>query len=108
IRDKLVTGVQTCALPILPWVSTVYFFGTGAATLAGAAGLLHLVPGIDLKPWDRQAAILMLLPIAYLVASRFYRGHTAERPLVWVGHGATAFMVLGVLTASLQITPQVF
>jgi hypothetical protein len=92
----------------LPWVSTVYFFGTGAATLAGAAGLLHLVPGIDLRPWDRQAAILMLLPIAYLVASRFYRGHTAERPLVWVAHAATAFMVVGVLTASLQITPQVF
>jgi hypothetical protein len=92
----------------LPWVSTVYFFGTGAATLAGAAGLLHLLPGIDLKAWDRQAAILMLVPIAYLVASRFYRGHTAERPLVWVAHAATGFMVLGVLTASLQITPQVF
>ncbi|HKI32932.1 MAG TPA: hypothetical protein VKA46_13855 [Gemmataceae bacterium] len=88
----------------LPWVSMVYFFGTAAATLAGAAGLLYLV---DLKAWDRQATILMLVPILYLIASRVYRGHTAERPLIWVAHAATAFMVLGVLTASLQITPQV-
>src|SRR5262249_59263369 len=62
----------------LPWVSTVYFFGTGAATLAGAAGLLALV---GLPTWDKQAVILMLIPIAYLVASRLYRGHTAEQPL---------------------------
>ncbi|HEX5272961.1 MAG TPA: hypothetical protein VFW33_20835, partial [Gemmataceae bacterium] len=88
----------------LPWVSAVYFFGTAAATLAGAAGLLSVVG----MTWDHQAAVLMLVPILYLVASRLYRGHSAERPLMWVAHAATAFLILGVISASLEITPQRF
>jgi hypothetical protein len=97
-----------------PWVSTVYFFGTAAATLAGAAGLLSVLGTVNptlkylVGSWDHQAAVLMLIPLAYLVASHLYRGHSAERPLVWVAHAATAFMVLGVITASLEITPQRF
>lgn len=98
----------------LPWVSAVYFFGTAAATLAGAAGLLSLAGTLNpslkylVGTWDHQAAVLMLIPILYLVASHFYRGHSAERPLVWVAHAATAFMIVGVITASLEITPQRF
>jgi hypothetical protein len=47
----------------------------------------------------------MLIPIAYLVAARLYRGHTAENPLVWVAHTATAVMVVSVLGAALHLTP---
>ncbi|HEV3448222.1 MAG TPA: hypothetical protein VG099_26515 [Gemmataceae bacterium] len=88
----------------IPWLSAVYFFGTGAATLVGAAGLLTL---LGLKSWDVQAPILMLFPLAYIVDARVYRGHTAEEPLIWVGHAATVIMVLAVLGAAWQITPAV-
>jgi hypothetical protein len=88
----------------LPWVSMVYFFGTAAATLAGAAALLTL---LGVRSWDQQAAIVMLIPILYLLSSRLYRGHTAERPLTWAAHVATAFMIAGVITTALDITAQV-
>jgi hypothetical protein len=88
-----------------PGLAATYFFGTAAATLAGAAGLLAL---LGLPTWDRQAVLLMLVPVLYLLAAQMYRGHTPEKPLVWVAHAATAFMVLGVITAALEITPQVF
>jgi hypothetical protein len=74
-------------------ISTIYFFGTAAATLAGAAGLL-LVASEGKMPWHEQAPLLMIIPILYLIASRLYRGQAAERPLGWVAHAATAFMVL--------------
>jgi hypothetical protein len=82
-----------------PWLSAVYFFGTAAATLAGAAGLLSV---LRTKDWSVQAPILMTIPILYLVAARLYRGRTEEAPLVWVAHSATAVMVLAVLGAALR------
>jgi hypothetical protein len=75
----------------LAWVSAVYFFATAAATLVGAAGLLWV---LGLTRWQDQAPLLMLIPIAYIVAARLYRGHTPENPLVWCAHAATAVMVV--------------
>jgi hypothetical protein len=88
----------------MPWVSTVYFLGTAAATLVGAVGLLAV---LGLKTWDGQVPLVMLIPIAYLVAARFYRGHTAEDPLTWVAHTATAVMIVSVLAAALHVIHQV-
>jgi hypothetical protein len=83
-----------------PALSATYFFGTGAATLAGAAGLLLvLYPG---SRWDFQAPILMVIPILYLVAARLYRGHTPEQPLVWVGHAATVVMLVSSIGAAFK------
>src|SRR5205814_3944405 len=42
----------------------------------------------------------MLIPIAYLIASRLNRGHTAEEPLVWAAHAATAVMIIAVTAAA--------
>src|SRR5229473_6284724 len=53
IRDKLVTGVQTCALPIC------YLWGTGAGL--GLAALAHLVPPLR-RGSDRLAAVLNSVP----------------------------------------------
>jgi hypothetical protein len=90
----------------LPELSVAYFFLTAAATLVGAAGLASVL-GLD--TWDKQAPVLMLLPIAYLVAARLYRGHTPENPLVWVAHTATGVMAAAVTLAALQFDPvQVF
>jgi hypothetical protein len=83
----------------IPWLSAVYFFGTAAATLVGAAGLLSV---LGTKDWSVQAPILMVIPILYLVAARLYRGRTEEAPLVWVAHTATAVMVLAVIGAALR------
>ena len=90
----------------LPGLSVAFFFLTGAATLVGAAGLASV---LGLRSWDVQAPVLMLLPIAYLVASRLYRGHTPEAPLVWVAHAATGVMLVGTFLAALSFDPvQVF
>ena len=88
----------------LLWVSVTYFFATAAATLVAAADLLWV---LGVKPWEEQAPLIMVIPIGYLVAARLYRGHTPERPLVWVAHGATAVMLFSTLWIALQITPQV-
>lgn len=82
-----------------PSLSLTYFFGTAAATMVGAAGLLWV---LGLRHWEDQAPVLMLIPILYVVAARLYRGHTAEKPLVWVGHAATAVMLVSSLGAAVQ------
>ncbi len=68
-----------------------YFFATAAATVLAVAEALVLV---GVQPWALQAIWLMLLPIAYVVAARLYRGHSAETPLVWCGHLTTLALVL--------------
>jgi hypothetical protein len=87
-----------------PQLAAVYFFGTAAATLVGAAGLLAV---LGLQTWAAQAPLLMLLPIAYLAAARLYAGHTPERPLVWVAHAATGVMLVSSLVAAVHGFPVV-
>ncbi|HEY7308764.1 MAG TPA: zinc ribbon domain-containing protein [Gemmataceae bacterium] len=83
-----------------PVLSMTYFFGTGAATLAGAAGLLVvLVPGVG---WQGQAPLLMLIPLLYLGAAWLYVGHTPEKPLLWVAHGATLVMLISSVGAAFE------
>src|SRR5260370_16040429 len=84
-------------------ISTTYFFGFGAALMAAAAGLLVVASGGKM-PWYEQAPLLMIIPILYLIASRLYRGNTAEQPLGWVAHAATAVMVfVSVNVAAVEI-----
>src|SRR6266851_4552291 len=83
----------------LPWVSATYFFGTAAATLVGAAGLLWM---LGLRGWEDQAPLLMLIPIAYIVAARLYRGHTPEEPLVWCAHAATFVMLVSSVNSAIK------
>jgi hypothetical protein len=83
----------------LPPVSVAYFFGTAAATLVGAAGLLWV---LGLQTWEGQAPLLMLIPILYIIAARLYRGHTPETPLVWCAHAATAVMIVSSVRTALE------
>lgn len=84
-----------------PSVSVTYYFGTGAATMAGAAGLL-VVLFPERNRWELQAPILMLIPLAYLIAARLYRGHSPERPLTWVAHAAAGVMLIFSLVATFR------
>ena len=77
-----------------------YLFGTAAALLLGAAGLLMtLDPGME---WRRQAPILMLIPLGYMVAARVYRGGRLETPVVWAAHAGTGILILSCLGAAFQ------
>jgi len=87
----------------VPWLSAAYFFGAAAATLMCLAGLLSL-GGIE--AWAEMAPIVMLVPIAYLVAARLYCGRAEERPLVWTAHAATAVMIVAVLASATHLAPQ--
>ncbi len=87
-----------------PRWSAANLFGSAAALLVAAAGLLRV---LNLTRWTEQAPWLMLVPIAYLVASRLWRGRAVERPLGWVAHTAAAVILLHVLVASLQMVERV-
>lgn len=85
--------------PTRPKLSAAYFFGAAAATLVGATALLA---ALGLKSWQQHAPWLMLLPIAYLVAARLYRGRPAEWPLIAVSHVAAAVMLASSLGSALD------
>jgi hypothetical protein len=79
--------------------SIVYFALSAISLLIAAAGLLRVM---GLVVWSQQAPWMMLIPIGYMIASRLWRGHTAEWPLYWVAQGATAAILLNVFGATLN------
>jgi hypothetical protein len=48
----------------------------------------------------------MLVPIGYVIAARLYRGHSAAQPLAWVAQTSAAVMLVAVLAATLDLTPE--
>jgi hypothetical protein len=82
-----------------PKISAAYFFISAASLLVAAAGLLRV---LGLTQWVDQAPWMTLIPIGYLVGSRLWRGHSAERPLYWIAQTATAVILLHVLVATMQ------
>ncbi len=82
-----------------PRLAAVYFFATAAATLVAATAFLA---ALGLNTWQEHAPWLMLLPIAYLVAARLYRGQPAEQPLIGVSHAATAVMLVSSLASAVE------
>jgi hypothetical protein len=79
--------------------SSAYLFVSAASLLVAAAGLLRV---FGLIHWSEQAPWMMLIPIAYLIGSRLWRGHTAEQPLYWIAQSATAVILAHVFGATLQ------
>src|SRR5262249_3386156 len=51
------------------------------------------------EPWAAQTALLLLLPLGYVVAGHFYRGSSPETPLIWCGHIAVPLVLLSALLA---------
>jgi hypothetical protein len=85
------------------WLSTIYFFGTAAATILGMAGLLSVW---GFKTWNELAMLLMVIPILYAISSRLYRGHSQENPLMWAAQSATAIILVSVFAAWAHLTPE--
>jgi hypothetical protein len=82
-----------------PQLAWLYHFATAAATLVGATALLA---ALGLDTWQQHAPWLMLLPIIYLVAARLYRGRPEAGALYWVGHAATAVMLVSSLASAVE------
>ncbi|MEO8493590.1 MAG: hypothetical protein ABI614_00860, partial [Planctomycetota bacterium] len=80
-----------------------YLFFSAAGVIVGAAGLLRV---LGLTVWSQQAPLLMLIPIAYIIASRLCRGQNLERPLQWVSHTASAVILLHVVCGSFRTGEQ--
>jgi hypothetical protein len=79
------------------WLPMSYFFATGAATMVAAVAALA---ALGFESWQEHAPILMLIPIAYLVAAKLYRDRSPTEPLVWVAHAATIVMLISSLTSA--------
>lgn len=79
--------------------SQIYFFLSAACVLVAAAGQLR---ERGLFAWSEQAPWLMLIPLAYLVGARLWRGHSAERPLYYVAQAATGVILVAGFLATVQ------
>jgi hypothetical protein len=82
-----------------PMLAKVYFFAAATATLVGATAFLT---ALGLDTWQAHAPWLMLLPIAYMIAARLYRGRPEEQAAVWVSHAATAVMLASSLASAVE------
>lgn len=80
-------------------LSMTHFVFSASAAIVTVAGLLR---ELDVLTWSHQAPYLMLLPIAYIVGARLWRGHSAERPLAVVGHFATAMIMIGTFSSAMN------
>ena len=90
--------IQIFTFRIQMRVSATYFFLSAAAVMLSASALLHLA---GWEHWSHRAPVLILIPFAYLVGSRFWRGKFPEVPLYWVSHVGTAVVLLHVFWASI-------
>ncbi len=79
------------------WLSTAYFFATAAASMVAAVAALA---AMGLNKWEEHAPIMMLIPIAYLVASRIYRDRSPAEPWRWVAQVATGVMLVSSLSSA--------
>ena len=82
-------------------LTAVYFFGTAAATLMMVVGLFA---ACGVRSWDVTVPVLMLIPIAYLIAAKFW-GEPIRSPLRRTAHIATGVMLAIVIGAVLNLTP---
>ena len=85
--------------------SSAYYFVGAASLLMAASALLHV---IGVTPWLEQAPWMMLIPVAYLIASQLRRGHTEEEPLYWVAQIAVTVILLHIYGVLVQEPNGVF
>jgi hypothetical protein len=84
------------------WLMTIYLFGGGGSLLLAASGLLMTYDHELAKAWVWVAPILILIPLAYLIAARLYRGRALETPVVWAAHAMTLVLVVTCLCLAVE------
>ncbi|MFN9717490.1 MAG: hypothetical protein ACK58L_02285, partial [Planctomycetota bacterium] len=80
-------------------LAAVHFFATGAATMIAAIASLA---AIGLNQWQSHAPIMMLVPIAWLIASHLYGHREAARPLYAVAQVGAGVMLISSFAVSLR------
>ena len=86
---------RTASITLQTW----YFFATAAATMVAAVAALS---AMGLNRWQSHAPIMMLIPIAYLIAAKLYGEKSAAKPLLCVAHAAAAVMLISSLASAFQ------
>lgn len=76
-----------------------YFFATGAALMIASVASLA---ALGLNRWQSHAPIMMLIPIAYLIAAKLYGERDVARPVLWVAHGSAIVMLVSSLASAFQ------
>ncbi len=79
------------------WLPTAYHFATAAATMVASVATLA---AFGLETWQEHAPIMMLIPIAYLVAAKLYGDRGPSEPLNWVAHAATVVMLISSMSSA--------
>jgi hypothetical protein len=79
------------------WLPTAYHFATAAAAMVGAVAALA---SFGFERWQEHAPIMMLIPIAYLVAAKLYGERGPSESLTWVAHTATIVMLISSLASA--------
>ncbi len=79
------------------WLPTSYHFATAASAMVASVAALA---ALGLEQWQEHAPILMLIPIAYLVAAKLYADAALSRSLTWVAHAATGVMLVSSLSTA--------
>lgn len=80
-------------------LATIHFFATGAATMIGAVASLA---AMGLNQWQSHAPIMMLVPVAWLIASHLYGHRESSRPLYAVAQVGAGVMLMSSLATSLR------
>ena len=91
-------GAFTCrksSAALMTW----YFFATGAAVMVAAVAALAVLGWND---WQSHGPIMMLIPVAYLIAARLYGGRSPAKPLLLVAHASAAVMLISSLTSAFR------
>src|SRR5258708_6337931 len=67
IRDDLVTGVQTCALPVIVATGPQTYFGSVASSLAGQQPETAFERGIKRFTWLMIRFMVVMVPLVFLI-----------------------------------------
>ncbi|WP_145084684.1 hypothetical protein [Anatilimnocola aggregata] len=76
------------------WFASAHVFLSAASVLVAAASLARC---LEVTSWTLQAPLVMLVPLAYLVAARLWKGHSPEQPLAISAQVGAAVILLHVL-----------
>ncbi len=79
------------------WLPTAYHFATAASTMVAAVAALA---ALGLERWQEHAPIMMLIPIAYLVAAKLYGEGMLSKSLIAVAHTATVVMLISSISSA--------
>lgn len=85
------------------WGANAHVFLSAASALVAAAGLARC---FEVTSWSQQAPLVMLVPLAYVVAARLWRGHSPEQPLAISAQVGAAVILLHVVCNTVLLSLQ--